>query len=400
MNSADRWILPAGIEELLPPEARRLEALQRTVSDLFAGWGYDLVIPPYLDYLESLLTGTSQDLDLQTLKVIDQPSGRLLGLRADMTPQVARIDARHMSSRSDAPVRLCYVGPVFRALPNRFVGSRTPQQAGAELYGHAGVESDAEILGLLVETVRAGGIDQVHLDIGHVGVFRALVAQANLSAPVEAQLFEALQRKAKSEIEDLVEGAMSPALADQFVALCELNGGVDVLAKARTQLSSANEQLGQALDELEAVHAALGRFELPCAVQFDLAELRGYRYHAGLVFAAFVPGYSQEVARGGRYDHIGEAFGRARPATGFSTDLRVLAALNRDSPQLAIPPAIFAPYDASPALRKCIGRLRKQGERVIEGLPGQHGGAAELKCDRELTFVGGNWVVSELNTGN
>ena len=289
----DRWLLPLGVEELLPLEARRLHCLERRVVDLFDLWGYDLVMPPYLDYLDSLLTGASQDLDIQTFKLIDQSSGRLLGLRADMTPQVARIDAHHMR-HTTAPVRLSYVGPVFRASAGHYGTSRTPHQAGAELYGHRGSESDAEVLALLVETLRTVGVESVHLDIGHVGVFKSLIKAAGVSPEHETALFEALQRKATSELETLVEG-LPKSIGAQLVALAGLNGGFDVLGEAREVLGST-PGVGDAIDELERLWRAVESHQVNAAVQFDLAELRGYRYHAGIVFAAFVPGYGQEVA--------------------------------------------------------------------------------------------------------
>ncbi|MEM7255389.1 MAG: ATP phosphoribosyltransferase regulatory subunit [Pseudomonadota bacterium] len=400
-EGADRWLLPLGVEDLLPDEARELDRLQRVVTDLFERWGYDLVIPPYLDYLDSLLTGTSRDLDIQTFKLIDQSSGRLLGLRADMTPQVARIDAHHMRETS-TPVRLCYVGPVFRALAGRYGTSRTPQQAGAEIYGHRGAASDAEVLALLVETVRAARLDEVHLDIGHVGVFKGLIEAGGVPASLESQLFEALQRKATSELQTLVAD-LPTELGQAFITLAGLNGGADVLEEAQ-RLLPQHPQIEAAIAELRSLWAMLESREVPGAIQFDLAELRGYRYHAGIVFAAFVPGHGQEVARGGRYDEIGEAFGRSRPATGFSTDLRLLAMLNRTRRAPGVPRGIFAPYDerdAEGAPRQVrIRELRAAGERVVEGFPGEAFSPAQFGCDRQLICRNGEWRLEPTSDGD
>ncbi|MGB5615007.1 MAG: ATP phosphoribosyltransferase regulatory subunit, partial [Sedimenticolaceae bacterium] len=326
MNQDNTWLLPEGIDELLPAQARALEALRRTLLDCYTGWGYQLVVTPFIEFLESLLTGTGKDLDLQTFKLTDQVSGRQLGVRADITPQAARIDAHRL--RHQAPTRLCYIGSVLRTRADGFSGSRSPLQIGAELYGHAGVESDVEIVCLMMETLAVAGLDGIYLDLGHVGIYRALARAAGLSARQEADLFEALQRKATAEIEALVDSfGLDAGMRGMLLALAELNGGEEVLPRARAALAAAPAEVAYAIDYVEAVAAQLRRYLPDLPVHFDLAELRAYRYQTGVVFAAFVAGEGQEVARGGRYDEIGEVFGRARPATGFSADLKTLMRL-------------------------------------------------------------------------
>jgi len=399
---SDRWLLPAGIEECLPGEAARLERARRALLDLFASWGYELVVPPLIEYLESLLTGTGPDVDLQTFKLIDQLTGRLMGVRADMTPQVARIDAHHL--RRDAPVRLCYLGTVLHTRPDGFSGSRSPVQLGAELYGHAGVESDCEVILLMLQTLAAAGVRGVHLDLGHAGIFRALARDAGLGEEVEASLFDALQRKARSEIDALLAGhAAADETAARIAALAVLNGGPEVLDEARGLLLGASPEANRALAHLAAIAEALGRHAGAVPLHFDLAELRGYRYERGVVFAAFVPGHGQEIARGGRYDGLGAEHGRARPATGFSTDLKTLVALGTApaGPASGAVPAsgVLAPSLGGPALEEAVARLRAGGERVVRELPGQAGGAAEVGCDRMLVERDGRWVVESVTGG-
>lgn len=392
---ADRWLLPEGIEEALPARAARLERCRRRLLDLFSSWGYDLVIPPLIEYLESLLTGTGPDLDLQTFKLIDQLTGRLMGVRADMTPQVARIDAHHL--RREGPVRLCYLGTVLHTRPDGLSGSRSPIQVGAELYGHAGTESDCEVLCLMLETLAAAGLEQVHLDLGHAGIFRALTRAAELPEDAESQLFETLQRKAPSEIEALLaELEVQPALAAGLRALCDLNGGAGVLEAARRALRRAPREARAALESLQAVAEAMHERLPAVALHFDLAELRGYRYEQGIVFAAFVPGHGQEVARGGRYDGIGGVFGRQRPAIGFSADLKTLVALGAEGDSFAAVRGILAPWDADPGLQARVRELRAAGERVIFELPGAAAGARDGSCDRRLVRRGGAWTVVAL----
>lgn len=391
MNN-ERWLLPEGIAELLPAQAARLEGLQRHLLDMYQSWGYELVIPPFIEYLESLLTGTGNDLDLQTFKLTDQLTGRMMGVRADMTPQVARIDA-HILKR-DVPTRLCYMGTVLQTRPKNHGGSRCPFQAGVELYGHAGIESDLEVLRLMIATLQAAGLEQVHLDLGHVGIFRGLARQAGLDSSSEAQLFEALQRKAVPDIEELVSNLrLEDGVTDMLLALAQLNGDVSILETATEVLAQADGGVHLALEQLHQMAESISAID-GISLHLDLAELRGYHYHTGMVFAAFVTGQGQAIAQGGRYDDIGEVFGRARPATGFSTDLRALLNLVPAAPAAAR--GIFAPGVGDPLLDDMIARLRSDGERVVRELPGQHGDAAAMGCDRVLVLQNGQWEVTEL----
>jgi ATP phosphoribosyltransferase regulatory subunit len=391
MSSKDQWLLPDGIEEALPAEAWRLERARRELLDLFACRGYELIMPPLIEYLESLLTGTGNDLDLQTFKVTDQLSGRMLGMRADMTPQAARIDAHPL--RRDAPTRLCYMGPVLRTRTDGFGGSRSPLQLGAELFGHAGIESDTEILELVLETLSLLEIPDVHIDLGHVGIFRGLARDAGLSAVHENDLFDALQRKAATEIDDILTAQVADSgQRKRLAALAHLNGGPEVLERAREELAGASASVMVALDNLAAIARLLQQRAGDVKMNFDLAELSGYKYQTGMVFAVFVPGCGQEIARGGRYDAIGEVFGRARPATGFSTDLKTLINLSqRDAG--TIRGVILAPALEDAALRLAVTELRGIGERVVYALPGQSGTAADMGCDRVLEKAGAGWVI-------
>jgi ATP phosphoribosyltransferase regulatory subunit len=393
MSSKDQWLLPEGINEVLPPEAWRLEYARRELLDLFSRWGYDLIMPPLIEYLESLLTGAGNDLDLQTFKVTDQLTGRLLGLRADMTPQAARIDA-HPLQRS-APTRLCYMGTVLHARSDGFGGSRSPLQVGAELFGHAGIESDVEIIKLLLELLELLSISELHIDLGHVGIFRGLARDADLSEQQETELFAALQRKAVPEIEVMLEAYVDDAGQRQrLAALASLNGDRSVLERARQQLAGASEPVLAALDNLSAIAALVEQRAGGETLYFDLAELRGYRYQTGMVFAVFVPGCGQEVARGGRYDAIGRVFGRSRPATGFSTDLRELLQLSQRSFGDR-GSAVFAPAGEDVELLSAVQALRQSGERVVRALPGQEGDATDMGCDRVLLNENGQWVLKQ-----
>jgi len=391
MADKDRWLLPEGIEDVLPPQAERLEGLRRDLLDLFHGWGYELVIPPLVEYLESLLTGTGNDLDLQTFKITDQLTGRLMGVRADMTPQVARIDAHHL--KRDVPVRLCYLGTVLRTRPDGFSRSRNPLQVGAELYGHAGIEAELEVLCLMVEVLTLAGIGEVHIDLGHVGIFRGLAREAGLDSEQEGILFDALQRKDKAEIEAfLVHLKLSQDQCHRIASLVDLNGSAEVLTEAGACLKGAGAEVQGALAHLQALAQAAQRRLPGLTLYFDLAELRGYHYYTGTVFAAFVPGHGQAIAQGGRYDDIGRVFGRARPATGFGADLKTLIAL---APQAAVSQlsGILAPGTDDADLLTLIQELRSQGERVICALPGQPGGAKEMQCDRLIVQRGKVWTV-------
>ena len=396
MQQNDAWLLPDGIDEMLPDEARRLEILRAKLLQTFELWGYQLVVPPFIDFLDSLLTGSGHELDLQTFKLTDQISGKMLGVRADMTPQVARIDAHNL--KHEHPTRLCYVGTILHTRGDALEKSRSPMQIGAELYGHAGKESDLEVIRLMLEMLAMSGVLNVHLDLGHVGIYRALAEEANLTHAQESELFDVLQRKARPELKELLESYhLTDDLKTALLKLPELNGDKTILAKARELFKSANAQ--KALDDLDAISTALARYFPSLSISFDLAELRGYHYHTGVVFAAFVPSIGKEIARGGRYDNIGAIFGRERPATGFSADLKVLTALNKqngiEQPEREL---IFAPYVDDVNLCETIRDCRAQNRAVVQQLPNQIGGAEALNCTAVLVKnLDGVWVVESIS---
>ncbi len=397
IDRANRWLLPAGVEEYLPDEANRLERLRRDLIDMFRCWGYELVIPPLIEYLDSLLVGVGHELELDTFKLVDQETGRMMGVRADMTPQVARIDAHRL--KRDIPTRLCYLDAVLHTRQAGFTDSRNPLQLGAEIYGHAGIESDVEILRLMVKALRVAGLDRFHIDIGHVGIFRTLADQAGLSPEQESILFEILQRKAQVELDDFLASVDISARASAMIAaLIDLNGGQEVLDRARHLLADAGPDVQIAIDAVEELATACHCQLATITPYFDLAELRGYRYQSGVVFAAFAPGHCHEIARGGRYDEIGRLFGRTRPATGFSADLKTLLALVGSGETAEETFAIMAPsWTDDDALRDLIRQLRGEGERVIYQLPGQQGKAQDMGCDRQIVCEDGQWVVRKLN---
>ena len=391
----NRWVLPDGIEELLPEQSFILETLRRELLDSYGRWGYELITPPFLEFLDSLLTGTGHDLDLSTFRVTDSVTGRQMGLRADMTPQAARIDAHIL--KSELPVRLCYLGTVLRSTPQGFSGSRAPIQAGCELFGHAGMESVLEVIELMMETIRITGVRDVYLDLGHVMIFRNLVEQAGLDVDDELRLFDAMQRKANPEIAELLdEMQVSGAVRDMLATLSELNGSADMLDRASKVLSQASDPVQSAIAELTQLVALLQRDYPDLPVHIDLAELRGYHYHSGIVFAAFTTGYGEEIARGGRYDGIGKVFGRSRPATGFSADLSTLMDLSASLPEPGDMESIMAPAGDDADLRVAIRNLRSEGERVIHALPGQGGKPQDYGCSRELVKQGDSWTVKSI----
>ncbi len=392
MTPTDRWLLPEGVEEALPREADWLEAARRRLLDRYRSWGYELVMPPFIEYLESLLTGAGRDLDLQTFKLTDQLTGRLMGVRADMTPQVARIDAHRL--RREGPTRLCYLGTVLTTRPAGFGGSRSPLQVGCELYGHAGIESEQEVLLLMLETLALCGVGPVHVDLGHVGIFRALAAGAGLDGEATARLFDMLQRKAVPEIRPFLDGqGLSAPWRALLGELALLAGDEAVLERARTLAAAAGADLAAPLDHLGRLAHAIRAGFPDVTVRFDLAEARGYHYENGLVFAAYVPGEGQEIARGGRYDGIGRAFGRDRPAVGFSTDLKTLMRLS-DTELAPRPRRICAPHDDDPALAEAVARLRAAGEVVVSQLGADT--AAGLGCSHRLVSRNDQWIVEEL----
>jgi ATP phosphoribosyltransferase regulatory subunit len=394
MSAEDRWLLPDGIEEVFSCEAIRMERLRRRILDLFSTWGYRLVVPPLMEFLESLLIGTGRDLELQTFKLIDQVSGRLMGIRADMTPQVARIDAR--TCVSDLPSRLCYLGTVLHSRSDHLEQSRSPMQVGAELYGYSGTAGDFEIIRLMLEMFAMSGVLDLHLDLGHVGIYAGLARQAGFNPEQEAEFFEILQRKDCSEIAVFFDNIqIETYCARMLAALVELNGAQDVIDKAKVLLAEADQEVHLSLSELESIAGQLTYFFPALPVNFDLAELRGYHYQTGVVFAAFVPGYGREIARGGRYDNIGKVFGQSRPATGFSADLRVLVRLATDNCEITEKPSILAPAVDDSELHQMVRSLRASGRTVIQKLPGQSQTARALGCDFELCKIGSSWELVE-----
>ncbi|MBD5805209.1 ATP phosphoribosyltransferase regulatory subunit [Azoarcus sp. Aa7] len=380
-----RWVLPDHIQDALPSEAEKLERLRRRLLDAFRSHGYQLVVPPLLEYLDSLTTGAGQDLKLRTFKLVDQLSGKTMGVRADMTPQVARIDA-HLLNRKGVS-RLCYCGSVLHALPSTLTATREPLQLGAELYGHAGIDADIEMVRLLSEVMRLAEVPASRIDLGHVGLFRVLAARAGMVPEREEELFDLLQAKDVPGLRELLADVAEPARS-ALLALPTLYGGADVLDEARRCLPDDSE-IRAALDDLSTLAAALA--DLP--ISFDLADLRGYHYHNGVVFAAYGSGSPAALALGGRYDRIGQAFGRARPATGFSLDLRELALHLPDATE---PGAILAPALADEALLATVAQLRAQGEVVMTALPGHDGSWKEAGCDRQLIERDGRWTVETL----
>jgi ATP phosphoribosyltransferase regulatory subunit len=379
------WLLPENIADVLPSEARKIEELRRTLLDNFRLYGYELVMPPMLEYLESLLTGAGKDTDLRTFKLVDQLSGRTMGIRADMTTQVARIDA-HLLNRTSV-TRLCYAGSVLHTLPSGLHATREPLQIGAEIYGHAGLEADAEVQELALASLALAGFAEVRLDLCHVGVLRAIIANDAAAKKCDAELFGLLESKDMPGLRDVSKN-FQPATRDALLSLPGLYGDATVLKRARESLGG-NPGVAKALDELEYLIGLAGA----ASVTVDLADLRGYHYHSGVMFAAYLPGLPNAVARGGRYDHVGEAFGRARPATGFSLDLRELARL---MPGAERKRAIRAPWGSDPALRAKITELRKAGEIVIQALPGHENDQDEFDCDRMVAAEHGNWILKTL----
>lgn len=379
------WLLPENIADVLPSEARKIEEMRRAILDNFRLYGYELVMPPMLEYLDSLLAGTGHDMNLRTFKLVDQLSGRTLGVRADMTTQVARIDA-HLLNRSSV-TRLCYSGSVLLTRPNGLHATREPLQIGAEIYGHAGLEADAEVQELALASLALAGFTQVRLDLCHVGVLRAILANDQMAKRDQSTLYTLLRAKDIPELKQITV-QYAEATRRALLTLPGLYGDAAVIKRARDVLPKLSG-ITKALDELQALVELAGSAN----VTIDLADLGGYQYESGVMFAIYVPGLPNAVARGGRYDHVGEAFGRARPATGFSMDLRELARL---LPVAERKRSIRAPWGCEPMLRTKIVALREIGEVVIQSLPGHDNDQDEFDCDRALVLENGNWIIKNL----
>lgn len=387
MSSA--WLLPEHIADVLPSQARRIEELRRELLDMARSYGCELVIPPLLEHLESLLSGTGSGTDIKLFKLVDQLSGRSLGLRADTTPQVARIDAHLLNRRG--VTRLCYCGPVVHARPDGLNTSREPLQFGVEIYGHAGLEADLEVQDLAMDALRRAGLSQVMLDLGDARLLQGVLDGVKLSADALAQLTSALAAKDVAVLAELTAGL--PAVTrDALMALPSLYGGREVLAEAARRLP-AHPLVQAALADLDWLAGHLASAHPEVRLGFDLADLQGYAYYTGIRFAAYAAGCPDAVLRGGRYDEVGAAFGRRRPAVGFSLDLKTLVGLVTPTPLRA---AVRAPWGEEASLRQAVRALREQGETVVCVLPGHEHEADEFDCDRELVRDHADWVVRTL----
>lgn len=383
---ASAWLLPEHIADVLPSQARRIEELRRELLDLARTYGCELVMPPMLEHLESLLTGTGRELDLKTFKLVDQLSGRSLGLRADTTPQVARIDA-HLLNRAGV-TRLCYCGPVVHTRPEGLHGSREPLQFGVEIYGHAGLEADLEVQELAIATLHKAGLKDIMLDLGDARLVRGVLGDVKPAADTLDAIVAALAAKDAASLAQATAG-MPEAVARGLQSLIGLYGGMEVLDQAREQLPD-HPLIRAALDDLRWLSSHLHQSQPELRLGFDLADLRGYAYYSGMRFALYAAGCSDAVLRGGRYDEVGAVFGRRRPAVGFSLDLKALVALCPVTPLRA---AVRAPWGEDASLRAAVRALREQGETVVCVLPGHEHENDEFDCDRELVSVGGQWVV-------
>ncbi|MDH5737157.1 MAG: ATP phosphoribosyltransferase regulatory subunit [Gammaproteobacteria bacterium] len=384
MTIVDRWLLPDGVEEILPPDASHLERIRRQLIDLYTSWGYEYVIPPMIEFLESLLTGTGKDLDYKTFKVTDQISGRMMGIRADMTPQVARMDAHSLGR--EGPARFCYAGTVLHARADNQTASRSPIRVGAELFGVPAPEGEFEIICLMIESLMSSGVDKIQLELGDVGIFRHLVAAAGLTDEQEIRLFEPIQRKAPADLKLIVARlGLDETLAARIIALPQMMGNADALERAVALLGD-NEILAARLDGLQHLSRRIRQRYPSLEIFYDLSELRGYTYHTGIVFAAYNCEGGQLLARGGRYDHIGEVFGRARVATGFDVDLKSLSGqLQPGKPARVV--AVTEVLDDRQQL-DMIARLREQGYVVIEGDTGA------INVHHRLVYRAGKWQLA------
>jgi ATP phosphoribosyltransferase regulatory subunit len=393
-TSNKRWLLPDGVQETLPPDAAAVESLRHEILQVFERWGYDLVMPAMIEYMDSLLTGTAHSLDTRTFALVDQLSGKQMGVRSDMTPQVARIDAHLLadSAKQQRVARLCYCGHLLHAIGDGITSSRTPLQIGAEIFGSDSISADVEVLSLMVATLHGVGLSDISIDVGHVGIFRNLVKNTDIDNDQEARLFDMLQRKSIPDLQQYLQGLpLSPERSQQICQLALLNGDVSVIDEARERYQDVGSEMLASLDTMQNVVEALQVKYPHTLINCDLAELRGYSYHTGLVFAAFLPGQGREIARGGRYNDVGEVFGNARPATGFSADLLNLYQLCNVAS--GIPTGILAPDQRDTELAELIELLRSQGERVVVDLTEAAAGAIDQNCNRHIIRVDGAWTV-------
>lgn len=393
MTLMERWLLPEGVEEALPAEANWLEHVRRELIDMYRSWGYELVFPPFIEYLESLLPASGPDLDLQTFKVTDQLTGRMMGVRADITPQVARIDAHRLNRAG--PTRLCYLGTVLKTRPEDLGGSRSPLQVGAEIYGHAGAASDFEIISLMIETLMVCGIEPIHLDLGHSGIYRQIVREFGLGQDDSERLFDMLQRKAVPEITTFVEDLdIAEPHRKLLPELALLNGDPSILSDARDQFSFSDRLINYVDSLRDLAHLTTSRYP-DVYVHCDLAEMRGYHYETGVVFSAYTPGEGSEIARGGRYDGVGREFGRERAAVGFSTDLKVLRQLSQVSFGNTAR-TVWMPDRDDEDLHAYVRKRRSEGDIVIQSLDGDYEQSKELGCTHYIVNREGQWTVEEM----
>lgn len=391
MSKADRWLLPDGIEELLPADATRMENLRRQLLDLYQRWGYDFVMPPLVEFTDSLLIGLGNDLDLATFKVTDQLSGKTLGIRADLTPQIARMDA-HSLKRTGIN-RLCYAGPVLHTKARSPLASRSPTLSGVELYGEKGLAADIEVVSLLLEVMQACGVDAV-VEIGHVGIYRALIAEANLSSDQTDSLFDLVQRKATAEMEQWVKETIADKkLASILCKLPKLVGDRQRLVAAKAALADAPASVLDALNSLDKLADAILQRYPKAQLYFDLSELHGRHYHTGLVFAAFVEGYGRAIATGGRYDNVGGVFGRERSATGFHVDVSAISKTLANGDDVV--QGIYVEQSDDAKQWQAVQTLRNSGERVVISFSSDD--PAQFNCNRRLQLIDGDYVVVEIN---
>jgi ATP phosphoribosyltransferase regulatory subunit len=392
-TKANRWLLPDGVTEILPPQANQLESLRRELLDLYSTWGYDLILTPLIEFLDSLLIVPSHELQLSTFVIVDQLSGKSMGVRADISSQAARIDAHVL--KQEGPTRLCYADSVLRTRPQGQFGSRSPLLIGAELYGHNGIESDVEVISLLLGTLEIAGINKPLLALGHSNICKTLVKAANLSTELEAKLFTALQNKATADITLLLDTcAVSAKLREVLEILPTMHGDIGVLDQAANFFKGMSPLLQEALAQLHTIAKKLNTSFPHQQLYFDLCELRGYDYHTGIIFSAYVEGHGEAIANGGRYDAIGKVFGRERAATGFDADLKTL--FNLSLRDFANTGKIFAPAISDNKLSQTIAQLRADGQRVVQTFSDQNESATALGCSRQLVLEGGIWNIQSV----
>lgn len=405
MSVSERWLLPDGVDELLPPEAWSVELMRRELLDLYARYGYQLISPPLIEFLESLLTGTGNDLDLQTFKVTDQLSGRLMGVRADITPQVARIDTHLLQSTGTS--RLCYVDSVLHTRPAHTLTNRNPLQVGCELFGESSTQADIEVISLMLETLSLANISSIHVDLAHVGIYKGLVESSSLDTETENKIFDALSRKSIPELNALAQTSADNADVILLIRdVANLSGGVDALEKIQKAVSdlalSSADTIISAINELRLIAEQIQARFADVEIGFDFCELRGYSYHTGILFSAFSADYGYALAKGGRYNDIGKSFSRAgeissqgtRPATGFSADLKTLVRLTQAKGQCNRE-AIFAPISNDAELLKKISELRAQ-HCVIQGLS-EKDTPESLGCSQQLVLDNQVWQIKSVN---